>query len=64
MDATLELVAMLRRDGVYANLGPHLQTILEKYLPDDAHERCSGVTHVAITNVIPCVLPCDSLLWT
>lgn len=61
MDATMELVFLVRRDGVYSNLGPHLNTVLEKYLPDDAHERCNGNTHVAVTNVLPCMLSTPAL---
>lgn len=51
MEATLELAASLRTTGTYRNLGPCLETVLHKYLPDDAHEACSDAAHVAITNV-------------
>lgn len=51
MDATLELAASLRKTGTFRNLGPSLETVLHKYLPDDAHKACSDAAHVAITNV-------------
>ncbi|KAI8468886.1 MAG: acyl transferase/acyl hydrolase/lysophospholipase [Monoraphidium minutum] len=34
-------------------LGPLLRDFLHSYLPPDAHERCSGSTHVAVTRALP-----------
>ena len=38
---------------VRRRLGPLLRDFLEQYLPPDAHERCSGTTHVAVTRLLP-----------
>ena len=51
MNATLELASSLRVSGTYRHLGPSLETILVKYLPEDAHKNCNNAAHVAITNV-------------
>jgi hypothetical protein len=34
-------------------LGPLLREFLQQYLPPDAHELCSGNTHVAVTLLLP-----------
>ena len=34
-------------------LGPLLREFLHQHLPEDAHERCSGTTHVATTRALP-----------
>ena len=34
-----------------------LRDFLHRYLPDDAHVRCSGVCHVSITRLFPYVAP-------
>jgi hypothetical protein len=34
-----------------------LRAFLERHLPEDAAERCSGTTHVALTRVLPYVWP-------
>lgn len=62
MRACLALVATLRDGGVYRRLGDAVGDTLREHLPEDAHERCSGVTHVAVTNAVPCALPGSSLL--
>ena len=35
--------------------GGLLRDFLHSYLPDDAHERCSNVCHVAVTRFFPYV---------
>lgn len=51
MDATLENAESLRKTGTFRKLGLSLETVLNKYLPDDAHEACNGAAHIAITTV-------------
>jgi len=34
-------------------LGPLLRDFLDSYLPPNAHELCSGSTHVAVTRLLP-----------
>lgn len=43
----------LRTGGAFRRMGPCLQALLEEHLPEDAHLRCSGNTHVAITAAFP-----------
>jgi hypothetical protein len=56
MDFFLQLATDLRGRGVYRNLTAAVREVLEEKLPDDAHERCSGVTHIAVTRALPCAL--------
>lgn len=41
------------QNGVRYRLGPLLRDFLHAYLPPDAHERCSGTTHIAWTRMLP-----------
>eukprot|EP00882_Tetradesmus_deserticola_P013544 GHRQ01014380.1.p1 GENE.GHRQ01014380.1~~GHRQ01014380.1.p1 ORF type:complete len:384 (+),score=86.76 GHRQ01014380.1:169-1152(+) len=41
------------KNGTRYRLGPLLRDFLEQYLPPDAHELCSGNTHVAVTRLMP-----------
>lgn len=41
------------KNGTRARLGPLLRDFLHAYLPQDAAERCSGTTHVAVTRALP-----------
>ncbi|KAF8064606.1 HEBP2 [Scenedesmus sp. PABB004] len=41
------------KHGTRYRLGPLLRDFLQQYLPADAHERCSGTTHVAVTRLLP-----------
>jgi hypothetical protein len=43
----------LRTHGTRGRLGPLLKDFLHEYLPEDAHERCNGTTHVSMTRVVP-----------
>lgn len=45
--------AYCRKKGVFRQLSVVLGRQLERLLPDDAHERCSGTTHITITRVFP-----------
>lgn len=39
--------------NIHCRLGPLLREFLHTYLPEDAHEQCSGKTHVAVTRLLP-----------
>ncbi|WIA18834.1 hypothetical protein OEZ85_003513 [Tetradesmus obliquus] len=41
------------KNGTRYRLGPLLREFLQQYLPPDAHELCSGNTHVAVTRLLP-----------
>eukprot|EP00775_Hariotina_reticulata_P004212 gene4212-4461_t len=41
------------KNGTRYRLGPLLKDFLQQYLPPDAHEKCSGSTHVAVTRLLP-----------
>eukprot|EP00879_Flechtneria_rotunda_P027923 GHRR01029974.1.p1 GENE.GHRR01029974.1~~GHRR01029974.1.p1 ORF type:complete len:141 (-),score=22.57 GHRR01029974.1:316-738(-) len=41
------------KNGTRYRLGPLLKDFLQQYLPPDAHEQCSGNTHVAVTRLLP-----------
>ncbi|KAF6257104.1 acyl transferase/acyl hydrolase/lysophospholipase [Scenedesmus sp. NREL 46B-D3] len=41
------------KNGTRYRLGPLLRDFLQQYLPPDAHELCSGNTHVAVTRLLP-----------
>jgi hypothetical protein len=53
----LELMRDLRVGGTRGRLGPVLEAFLKEYLPEDAHERCTGLTHVAVTKAFPVLRP-------
>ncbi|GIL51483.1 hypothetical protein Vafri_7461 [Volvox africanus] len=44
-----------RSKGTRYRLGGLLRDFLHAYLPDDAHERCRGNTHIALTRLFPVV---------
>ncbi|KXZ44254.1 hypothetical protein GPECTOR_70g485 [Gonium pectorale] len=50
-----EFAANCRENGTRYRLGGLLRDFLHAYLPDDAHERCRGNTHVALTRLFPVV---------
>jgi hypothetical protein len=52
-EACVELAADCLRHGTPGRLGPGLRALLEAHLPPDAHLRCRGNTHVAVTRVMP-----------
>ena len=56
-DKCLLLMKDCRENGSRGRLGPLLETFLRETLPEDAHERCSGKTHVAVTQTSPSVSP-------
>jgi hypothetical protein len=47
------LLLLYAPGSVSHRLGPLLREFLDTYLPNDAHERCSGTTHVAVTRLLP-----------
>ena len=56
MAACLDLCQDLRGRGTYRNLTEAVREVLHAHLPSDAHKRCSGVTHIAVTRALPCAL--------
>eukprot|EP00798_Chlamydomonas_sp_ICE-L_P020989 gene20989-27846_t len=44
-------VAEACQEKVAKNLSPAVQKQLEKFLPEDAHKRCTGCTHIGITKL-------------
>ena len=56
-ELTLRLMHDCRRNGTRGRLGPVLRKFLEKNLPEDAHERCTETTFVAVTQAMPFVTP-------
>jgi len=52
-EACVALAADCLQHGTPGRLGPGLRALLERHLPQDAHERCRGNTHVAVTRVVP-----------
>ncbi|GIL86898.1 hypothetical protein Vretimale_15562 [Volvox reticuliferus] len=50
-----EFASNCRSNGTRYRLGGLLRDFLHAYLPDDAHERCRGNTHVALTRLFPVV---------
>ncbi|PNW85631.1 hypothetical protein CHLRE_03g195500v5 [Chlamydomonas reinhardtii] len=50
-----EFAENCRANGTRYRLGGLLKDFLHAYLPDDAHERCRGNTHVALTRLFPVV---------
>jgi hypothetical protein len=52
-EACVQLAADCLAHGTPGRLGPGLRALLEKHLPPDAHLRCRGNTHVAVTKVVP-----------
>lgn len=57
VQATLDLAHNCREGGTRFRLRSVLQDTLNQVLPNDIHERCSGVVHVAVTKVWPKVTP-------
>ncbi|GAX82107.1 hypothetical protein CEUSTIGMA_g9535.t1 [Chlamydomonas eustigma] len=53
LPAVRAMMADCREKGVFRRLGPRLRSQLEAILPEDAHIRCTGITHIAITKVKP-----------
>ncbi|GMH45827.1 hypothetical protein BSKO_13790 [Bryopsis sp. KO-2023] len=53
MDGALELSADCREYGTRGRLKQALENTLRELLPQDAHIKCSGKAHVAITQVYP-----------
>uniref|UniRef100_A0A383W6G1 Patatin n=1 Tax=Tetradesmus obliquus TaxID=3088 RepID=A0A383W6G1_TETOB len=54
MSCAAELTAAAAAAAAAAHrLGPLLREFLQQYLPPDAHELCSGNTHVAVTRLLP-----------
>ncbi|GAX72689.1 hypothetical protein CEUSTIGMA_g145.t1 [Chlamydomonas eustigma] len=51
--ALKELAVECRKGGTMGRLSGLLRAILNQYLPSDAHERCSGVCHIAVTRLFP-----------
>ncbi|GIL51484.1 hypothetical protein Vafri_7461 [Volvox africanus] len=52
-----------RSKGTRYRLGGLLRDFLHAYLPDDAHERCRGNTHIALTRLFPVVRSEVSDCW-
>lgn len=52
-EAVDEMTEECRRQGTWTRLGPCLRLRLDKLLPEDAHVRCSGRLHVAVSKVKP-----------
>ncbi|EFJ41728.1 hypothetical protein VOLCADRAFT_98256 [Volvox carteri f. nagariensis] len=50
-----EFAGNCRTNGTRYRLGGLLRDFLHAYLPVDAHERCRGNTHVALTRLFPVV---------
>ncbi|GAX84111.1 hypothetical protein CEUSTIGMA_g11534.t1 [Chlamydomonas eustigma] len=48
-----EMMQDLRENGVYKRIGPIMKAQLESLLPADAHLRCSGKLHVALSRLKP-----------
>lgn len=40
-----------------SSAGGLLREFLHAYLPPDAHERCSGIVHIAVTRLLPYLQP-------
>jgi hypothetical protein len=53
LDATLRLCADCRANGTRFRLRGVLEPFLQALLPEDAHVRCSGRAHVAVTQLLP-----------
>jgi hypothetical protein len=53
LDATLRLCADCRANGTRFRLRGVLEPFLQALLPEDAHVRCSGTAHVAVTRLLP-----------
>jgi len=52
-----EFAAECRSHGTRYRLSGLLKDFLHTYLPDDAHLRCEGVCHVALTRLFPYLQP-------
>lgn len=57
VEATLMLARDCRQNGTRFRLRSVLNRTLRDVLPDDIHERCSGNTHLAVTQLWPQFAP-------
>ena len=57
VESCIHLMHDCRSNGTRGRLGPVLQSFLEGNLPEDAHERCSHKTFVAVTKALPYIQP-------
>lgn len=53
--AYMSLARNCRTGGTPLRLADALRSTLLKFLPKDAHERCSGTCHIAVTRLLPFV---------
>lgn len=56
-EQTMRLLHDCRLYGTRGRLGPVLESFLEKHLPEDAHQLCSGRAYVAVTKALPYARP-------